>query len=61
MILDNQLINSPMLFRSKLTIPSNVGFGLELELDENPMDASYYTEINILDWARTSISVILLQ
>lgn len=34
MILDNQLINSPMQFRSKLTIPSNVGFGLELELDK---------------------------
>ena len=34
MVLDNQLINSPMLFRSKLTIPSNVGFGLELELDK---------------------------
>ncbi|MDV4152551.1 aspartate 4-decarboxylase [Clostridium sp. AL.422] len=26
--------------------------GLQLELTENPMDASYYTEINILDWAR---------
>ncbi len=26
--------------------------GLELYLDKNPMDASYYTEINILDWAR---------
>ncbi len=27
--------------------------GLELNLDENPMDASYYTEVNIIDWART--------
>ena len=26
--------------------------GLELNLDENPMDASYYTEINIIDWAK---------
>ncbi|MBE6054070.1 MAG: aspartate 4-decarboxylase [Clostridium sartagoforme] len=26
--------------------------GLELELTENPMDASYYTEINIIDWAK---------
>ena len=27
--------------------------GLELNLDENPMDASYYTEVNIISWART--------
>lgn len=26
--------------------------GLGLDLNENPMDASYYTEINIIDWAR---------
>lgn len=26
--------------------------GLEMELNENPMDASYYTEINIIEWAK---------
>ena len=31
---------------------SNLFEGLELELNENPLDASYYTEINILDWAK---------
>ena len=34
MVLDNQLINSPMEFRSKLTLPHRVNFGLELELDK---------------------------
>ena len=31
---------------------SNLFEGLDLELNENPLDASYYTEINILDWAK---------
>ena len=26
--------------------------GLEMKLKENPMDASYYTEINIIEWAK---------
>ncbi|WP_288221460.1 aspartate 4-decarboxylase [uncultured Clostridium sp.] len=26
--------------------------GLEVELIENPMDASYYTEVNIIEWAK---------
>ena len=34
MVLDNQLINSPMEFRSKLTLPHRVNFGLEMELDK---------------------------
>ena len=34
MVLNNQLINSPMEFRSKLTLPHKVNFGLELELDK---------------------------
>ena len=34
MVLNNQLINSPMEFRSKLTLPYRVNFGLELELDK---------------------------
>lgn len=34
MVLDNQLINSPMEFRSKLTLPHKANFGLELELDK---------------------------
>lgn len=35
---------------------SNLFEGLELEIDENPLDASYYTEINILDWAKNKYS-----
>ena len=31
---------------------ANLFEGLELDLNENPLDASYYTEINILDWAK---------
>ena len=27
--------------------------GLESEIIENSMDASYYTEINIIDWSKT--------
>lgn len=34
MVLNNQLINSPMEFRSKLTLPHKANFGLELELDK---------------------------
>ena len=34
MVLESQLINSPMEFRSKLTLPHRVNFGLELELDK---------------------------
>ena len=34
MVLDDQLKNLPMQYRSKLTIPKNVNFGLELELDK---------------------------
>ena len=34
MVLESQLINSPMDFRSKLTLPHRVNFGLELELDK---------------------------
>ncbi len=33
MVLDSQLINSPMEYRSKLSIPNKVNFGLEFELD----------------------------
>ena len=38
MVLDNQLINSPMVFRRKLTIPNNINFGLEFELDKVDFD-----------------------
>ena len=38
MVLDNQLINSPMKFRSKLTLPYKVNFGLEMELDKVNID-----------------------
>ena len=38
MVLDNQLINSPMEFRSKLTLPYKVNFGLEMELDKVNID-----------------------
>ena len=31
--LDIKLENSPLIYRSKLTIPSHINFGLELELD----------------------------
>ena len=31
---------------------ANLFEGLELVLNENPLDASYYTEVNILDWAK---------
>ena len=34
MVLESQLINSPMEFRSKLTLPHKANFGLELELDK---------------------------
>lgn len=34
MVLESQLINSPMEFRSKLTLPYKANFGLELELDK---------------------------
>lgn len=34
MVLNNQLINSPMEFRNKLTLPHKANFGLELELDK---------------------------
>ena len=34
MVLDDQLKNLSMQYRSKLTIPKNVNFGLELELDK---------------------------
>ena len=34
MVLESQLINSPMEFRNKLTLPYKANFGLELELDK---------------------------
>ena len=34
MVLDDQMKNLPMQYRTKLTIPKNVNFGLELELDK---------------------------
>ena len=34
MVLESQLINSPMEFRNKLTLPYKANFGLELELDD---------------------------
>ena len=43
MVLNNQLINSPMEFRSKLTLPYRVNFGLELELDK--VDSSEVREL----------------
>ena len=43
MVLESQLINSPMEFRSKLTLPYRVNFGLELELDK--VDSSEVREL----------------
>ena len=36
--LDIKLENSPLIYRSKLTIPSHINFGLELELDKVDYD-----------------------
>ena len=40
-LLEQKLINSPFLYREQLTIPRNVNFGLELELDKINPDEVY--------------------
>ena len=40
-LMDKKLDNSPFLYREKLTMPKNVNFGLELELDKIDPDKVY--------------------
>ena len=40
-LLEQKLINSPFLYREQLTIPRNVNFGLEFELDKINPDEVY--------------------
>ena len=39
--LNIKLKNNPLIYRDKLTIPQNVNFGLELELDKINPDYVY--------------------
>ena len=51
-LIDKQLNNSPFVYRDKLTIPKNVNFGLELELDKIDPDKVYRLVRNQIggDW-----------
>lgn len=39
--LENQILNNPIQYRDKLSIPRNINFGLELELDKIDFDKVY--------------------
>lgn len=45
-----KLSNSPLIYRDKLTIPSNVNFGLELELDKVKYDEVYHLVKKQIGW-----------
>lgn len=48
--LDKKLENNPLIYRDKLTIPTNINFGLELELDNINYDAVYRLVKKQIGW-----------
>lgn len=48
--LERKLENNPLTYRDKLTIPSNINFGLELELDKIKYDEVYRLVKKQIGW-----------